>query len=495
MTSSAPSHLPDSLKEIWDIRAQKRDALKSLGFDPYRNVFGEQTGDVPAASIHRDAANLEAGEESTRRVTLRGRIQAIRNSGLFIDIEDVSGRIQCFFHKNNLSEREIAAVKLLDLGDIIGVTGIVRRTARGEITVNADSFAVLAKALLPLPDKRHGLQDQETRLRKRHLDLIASPEARRVLRLRALIVKTIRRILDDQGFIEAETPILSGKAGGAAANPFVTHHDALDEEMFLRIAPELHLKRLLIGGVADKIYELGRNFRNEGVSYRHNPEFTSLETYQAGGTAKDAMALTSAIFCGVADALGSGRELPFGDRTIFLSKNIPARRMDELVLRDTGIDFLMLTQREAVKAARSAGADVPDTASWGQALLAAFETTVEPYLIQPVHVTGFPVEVSPLARRLDSEPRLADRFETYMAGMELANGFSELNDPAEQALRFAGQSGPDAHPADDDFIEALAQGMPPAAGLGIGIDRLVMIFTNNHHIRDVIAFPALRGKD
>lgn len=495
MTSSAPSHLPDTLQEIWDIRARKRDELRRLGFDPYCNVFGEGAEAAQAAGVHRDAASLEAGETSALRVALRGRIQAIRNSGLFIDIEDVSGRIQCFFHKANLSEREMAAVKLLDLGDIIGVTGIVRRTPRGEVTVNADGFAVLAKALLPLPDKHHGLQDQETRLRKRHLDLIANAEARQALRLRALIIKTIRRILDDRGFMEAETPMLSNKAGGASANPFVTHHDALGQDMFLRIAPELHLKRLLVGGVADKLYELGRNFRNEGVSYRHNPEFTSLEVYQAGGTMEDAMALTSSIFCGVADAIGSGREIPFGDRTIFLSGNFPKRRMDELVLRDTGIDFLILTRREAVQAARRAGVDIPETASWGEALIAAFETAVEPHLVQPVHVTGFPAEVSPLARRMDSDARLTDRFETYMAGMELANGFSELNDPAEQALRFSGQSGPGAHSADDDFVEALAQGMPPAAGLGIGIDRLVMLFCNCQHIRDVIAFPALREKE
>lgn len=491
MSDTVPSHLPAFLQDAWRIRAGKRDELRALGFDPYENSSRLLLQQMMAADIRREFDALASGETSGKQRVAVGRIRAIRNSGLFVDIEDSSGRIQCFFQKTDCSERILAAVKLLDLGDIIAVAGDVRRTPRGEITINVSVLSVLAKALLPLPDKIHGLKDDETRRRKRHLDLLANEESRLILRRRSQIISIIRKSLDANGFLEVETPILTDKAGGAAAKPFTTHHEALDQDMVMRIAPELHLKRLLIGGLSDKLYEIGRNFRNEGVSTRHNPEFTSIEIYEANASDWEMKQLLPFLFVRIGTELGIDR-ISWGGHDFRISNSFLERSMLDLVADVTGARFHTLSDAEAVTEAARLGVELPEGTSWGHALTAVFEQKVESTLIQPIHVTGLPIDVSPLARRSKADPRLAERFETYICGMEIANGFSELTDPEEQIRRFRAQTGDEATEADDDFVEALAQGMAPAGGLGIGIDRLVMLFCGAESIRDVIAFPALR---
>jgi lysyl-tRNA synthetase class 2 len=393
-------------------------------------------------------------------------------------------------------------LRLLDLGDMIGVEGIVRRTPRGELTVNAATVTVLAKALLPLPEKFHGLADLETRYRQRYLDLIVNPESRETLRRRSLIIAGIRRLLLERGYLEVETPMLHTIAGGATAKPFVTHHNALDMDLYLRIAPELHLKRLIVGGLSDKVFEINRCFRNEGLSPRHNPEFTSLELYEAYADYTDMMALTETLIAGAAEAVCGATKVTYGDRTIDLTPPWPRRSMAALVQDKTGVDFLALDgAAPAIAAARKLGCDVAGTASWGHALEAAFAHAVEPGLVQPTHVIDFPRDISPLAKaHRGGDSRLVERFETYVNGWEVANAFSELTDPRDQLARFEAQmraraGGDDeAQMLDADFVAALEYGMPPTGGLGIGIDRLVMLLTNSPSIRDVIAFPTMRPK-
>jgi len=480
------------------VRLEKLAALQSLGIDPYPVSFART---AEAAALETRHAALPAGAETEERVRVAGRIRAIRNSGMFIDLHDASGKIQIFSHKDFLSPDQLALLRLLDIGDLIGVEGLVRRTPRGELTINAAAITVLAKALRPLPEKYHGLADIELRYRQRYLDLIMNPQSRETLRRRSRIVAAMRGFLLSRGYLEVETPMLHTIPGGAAAKPFITHHNALDMELYLRIAPELHLKRLVVGGLSDKVFEINRCFRNEGLSPRHNPEFTSLELYEAYADYTDMMALTEAIVAHVAEAAAGGMQIAYGGTSIDLAPPWPRRGMAELVLEHTGADFLALDNAESAReAAGRLGCALKGNENWGQALEAAFAARVEDKLIQPIHVTGFPRDISPLAKADRNDPRLVERFETYVYGWEIANAFSELNDPLDQRARFEAQmlaraaGDEEAQPLDEDYVTALEYGLPPCGGLGIGIDRLVMLLTDSPSIRDVIAFPTLRPR-
>jgi lysyl-tRNA synthetase class 2 len=479
-------------------RIEKLAALRQLGIDPYPYAFGRS---AEAKELEQRYAALPPDGVTEDRVAVAGRIRANRNSGMFIDLHDISGKIQIFSDKKFLSEEQLALVKLLDLGDLIGVEGIVRRTKRGELTINAARIVVLAKALLPLPEKYHGLADLETRYRQRYLDLIMNEESRETLRQRSRIIATMRHLLIERGFLEVETPMLHVIPGGATAKPFVTHHNALDMELYLRVAPELHLKRLLVGGLSDKLFEINRNFRNEGISPRHNPEFTSLELYQAYVDYHAMMAITESLIVEVARAVLGRTRIHYGQHEIELGGPWPRESMAALVKRATGADFMTINADEDARAAaRRLKVEVPDAAGWGRALETVFAARVEDKLVQPIHVTGFPREISPLAKADRNDPRLTERFETYINGWEVANAFSEINDPIDQQQRFEAQmrererGDEEAQPLDADYVAALEYGMPPAGGLGIGIDRLVMLLTDSPSIRDVIAFPTMRPK-
>jgi lysyl-tRNA synthetase class 2 len=480
------------------VRLQKLEALRELGVDPYPVGFARSD---EAAVLETRYATLPAGEETGDTARVAGRILAVRNSGMFIDLHDASGKIQIFSHKDHLSPQGSAMLKLLDIGDVIGVEGQVRRTPRGELTVNAASLTMLAKALRPLPEKYHGLADIELRYRQRYVDLIMNPQSRGTLRRRSLVVAEMRSWLLARGFLEVETPMLHTIPGGASAKPFVTHHNALDLDLYLRIAPELHLKRLIVGGLADGVFEINRCFRNEGLSPRHNPEFTSLEIYQAYVDYTAMMSLAETLLAHLAQAATGSPVISYGGATIDLTPPWPRRSMAELVEEATGIDFMKIEKPpEAIAMAKSAGAALTGQENWGQALEAVFAHRVEDSLIQPVHITGFPRDISPLAKADRADPRLVERFETYICGWEIANAFSELNDPIDQRRRFEAQmqaraSGDEeAQPLDEDYVTALEYGLPPCGGLGIGIDRLVMLLTDSASIRDVIAFPTMRPR-
>jgi lysyl-tRNA synthetase class 2 len=485
----------DPLREV---RIGKRDRLKALGIEPYPYSF-ERTHE--AVELERRYGGLPAGTETEDRVRVAGRIRAMRNSGMFIDLHDASGKIQLFCHGDLLGAEGIAVVRLLDIGDLIGVEGLVRRTPRGELTINATAITVLAKALRPLPEKYHGLADVELRYRQRYLDLIMNPQSRDTLRRRSQIVAAIRRFLTERGYLEVETPMMHTIPGGASAKPFVTHHNALELDLYLRIAPELHLKRLVVGGLADKMFEVNRNFRNEGISPRHNPEFTMLELYEAYVDYTAMMQLTEELITAIAETVAGSLRIEYAGTAIDLSPPWPRRSMAELVHAATGVDFLAIDNAATAReAAASMGAALAGGENWGQALEAAFAVSVEDTLIQPIHVTGFPRDISPLAKADRNDPRLVERFETYIYGWEIANAFSELNDPQDQRERFEAQmraraSGDEeAQPSDEDYVTALEYGLPPCGGLGIGIDRLVMLLTDSPSIRDVIAFPTLRPR-
>src|SRR5712691_7154212 len=425
------SDAEDSLRAV---RIGKLERLRAQGIDPYPYGF-VRTHET--AELERHYATLGAGAETGERVRVAGRVRAVRNSGMFIDLHDASGKIQIFCHRDNLPPEGLAAVGLLDIGDLIGVEGLVRRTSRGELTVNAVAMTVLAKTLRPLPEKYHGLADVELRYRQRYLDLIMNQESRETLRRRSRIIAEMRAYLLAQGYLEVETPMLHAIPGGAAARPFVTHHNALDLELYLSIAPELHLKRLVVGGLSDKVFEINRCFRNEGLSPRHNPEFTSLELYEAYTDYAGMMDLTEQIIGEVAKTAAGGLHLSYGGTAIDLTPPWPRRGMAELVLEATGTDFLAIADAAAGReAAQHLGCAIRGTESWGQALEAVFAARVEDRLIQPTHVTGFPRDISPLAKADRRDPRLVERFETYVYGWEIANAFSELNDPLDQRARF-----------------------------------------------------------
>jgi lysyl-tRNA synthetase class 2 len=498
MRSDGETEIQDQENPLRAVRAGKRDSLKAKGIDPYPYSF-ERTHE--ASELDRRYAGLAPGIETGDRVRVAGRIRAMRNSGMFIDLHDASGKVQIFSHRELLGPDELATVRLLDIGDLIGVEGLVRRTARGELTVNASAITVLAKALRPLPEKYHGLADIELRYRQRYLDLIMNPQSRETLLRRSRIVGRLRSHLVERGYLEVETPMLHTIPGGASAKPFVTHHNALDIDLYLRIAPELHLKRLVVGGLADKLFEINRCFRNEGLSPRHNPEFTSLELYEAYVDYTAMMKLTEELVSTVAETVLGTLRIEYGGTAIDLSPPWPRHSMAELVQSATGVDFLALESAEkARQAAADLGAVMSGAENWGQALEAAFAVRVEDTLIQPVHVTGFPRDISPLAKADRSDARLVERFETYIYGWEVANAFSELNDPQDQRARFEAQmraraaGDEEAQPLDEDYVTALEYGLPPCGGLGIGIDRLVMLLTDSPSIRDVIAFPTLRPR-
>jgi lysyl-tRNA synthetase, class II len=479
-------------------RRAKLQELRSQG-NAYPNDFrpSEAAGALQQEHASDDAAALEA---RARRAQVAGRVVARRDFGQasFVVLQDATGRIQAYLRKDQLPAEDFERAKALDVGDVVGVTGKLFRTRTGELTVGAERFFPVAKCLHPLPEKWHGLTDVEIRYRRRYLDLIVNPEVRELFRQKASMIAGIRRFLGERGFIEVETPILQAIAGGAAARPFVTHHQSLDMELQLRIAPELFLKRLLVGGF-DRVFELGRNFRNEGISTQHNPEFTMLEFYQAYATYEDLMGLTEELVGGLAREVRGATRLEYGEHTLELAP--PWRRLDLLGATAEAAGCRVEDLRSAASAARIAsqhGVALPPGGGAGAIATALFEHLVEPTLIQPTFVIGFPSEVSPLARPNDADPFLVDRFELYVAGRELANGFSELNDPDLQRERFQAQvesrrqGDVEAHPMDADYVTALEYGMPPAAGEGIGIERLAMILCGATSIRDVVLFPLLR---
>jgi lysyl-tRNA synthetase class 2 len=418
-----------------------------------------------------------------------------------MDLHDASGKIQVFSHKDVTPEAAREMLSMIDLGDIIGVTGTVRRTKRGELSINAKEITMLTKTLLPMPEKWHGVSDVEIRYRKRHLDILTNEDSKLRFLQRSRIISGIRRFMENDGFLEVETPMLHSVYGGATAEPFKTHHNTLKLDMYLRIAPELFLKRTLVSGLTDKVFEINRNFRNEGVSTRHNPEFTMMECYWAYADYEDIMDLVERLFAELAVAIHGKTEFMYGDTEI--SFKGPFRRvpMPDAVKEVTGIDFLAIkTNEEARDAVRAAGFEVDDDATWGECLAFIFEEKVEGTLIQPSHVTHFPKDISPFAKEVPGEPRLVERFETYCNAWEVGNAFSELNDPEEQRARMVEQldqahaRGEKEKQLDDEFLDVIDQGMPPAGGLGIGVDRLIMILTNAPSIRDVILFPARRSK-
>jgi len=486
------------LSELRDTRLEKAKALRELGREPYALRFEPSHR---TAQLQADHADLAKGEERQLEVAVAGRVMTRRVMGklAFFTLADASGPIQLFLEKASLGDAFAQLTSLVDAGDWIGVRGILRRTDRGELSVKVAEWQMLTKALQPLPDKWHGLADVEKRYRQRYLDLIVSPQSRQTFRRRALMVSAIRRWLDDRDFLEIETPVLQAEAGGAEARPFITHHNTLDLPLYLRIATELHLKRLVVGGF-ERVYELGRIFRNEGVSTRHNPEFTSVEVYQAYADYVDMMDLTEQLIASVTEQICGTTRITYQGTAVDLTPPWRRATMHELVQDATGLDFNQFTDRDAAAAAMAAaGLEVPEAAdSVGRLLNEAFEQRVEATLIQPTFVTDYPIEISPLARKHRSKPGLVERFELFIVGRETANAFSELIDPldqrqrleAQQARRAAGDD--EAHGVDEDFLQALEVGMPPTGGLGIGIDRLVMLLTDSASIRDVIAFPLLR---
>lgn len=462
-----------------------------------------------AATLQADYADVDHWTqdrlaEQAIEVALAGRMMTRRVMGkaAFADLMDGSGaRLQCYVRRDDLPEGAYAEFKSWDLGDIIGVRGHLMRTKTGELSVAVTSLMLLSKSLRPLPEKWHGLSDQETRYRQRYVDLIVNPEVRQVFELRSQVVSRIRRFFDQAGFIEVETPMMHPIPGGATARPFVTHHNALDMDLYLRVAPELYLKRLLVGGF-DKVYEINRSFRNEGISTRHNPEFTMLEFYWAFADYQALMDFTEALFADLLQALPQLGDGALSYQGTALDLASPFKRLtliDSVAAALGEQNAQALREPERLRAhCQQHGIAIDKAWGWGRLVTELFESLVEPKLIQPTFITGYPIEVSPLSRRNDQDPELADRFELFIAGREVANGFSELNDPEDQAARFKAQAA--AHAAGDqeamhfdhDYIRALEYGMPPAAGQGIGIDRLVMLLTDAASIRDVLLFPYLR---
>lgn len=476
------------------VRRQKLDKIRALGVEPYGQKFN---WDHHAADIRRDAEELEKNETHVR---IAGRIMIRRGQGktAFCVLRDQSGDIQVYFKRDELPEKEWALFKLVDIGDILGIEGTVFTTHTGELTVRVLHFTMLSKSLRPLPEKWHGLTDKEQRYRQRYLDLIMNPEVRETFVKRAAMMAAIRKWYTDHNFLEVETPVLQPLYGGANAKPFTTHFNALDMTMYLRIAPELYLKRLLVGGY-ERIFEITRNFRNEGMDTRHNPEFTAIETYQAYGDIEDVIDQTEQIVAACAMASYGSMKFTYEDTEIDVTPPWPRLTMAEAVKKYTGEDFdACKTIEEARAIADKLHVEYGEFDGFGKILSACFDAYVEEHLIQPVHITKHPIEVSPLSKLDPKDPRYTIRFESYIYGRELANGFSELNDPIDQRKRFELQveerkhGDDEAHPIDEDFLTALEYGMPPTGGLGIGLDRLFMLMTNSASIRDVLLFPAMK---
>jgi lysyl-tRNA synthetase class 2 len=479
-----------ALPEVLAARRRKLDALRAEGIEPFPHEFD---GVEPIAAVRAAHAELAAGEETDVRHRVAGRLAARRGQGkmAFLDLVDRSGRIQLQARVDVLGAEAMERLLRFDLGDLIGVDGTAFRSRRGELTLRVADYTLLAKSLRPPPEKHHGLQDVETRFRRRELDLMASEEARELFIMRAKVISAIRRFLDAEGFVEVETPILQPLYGGAAARPFTTHHNALDRTLYLRIASELYLKRLIVGGL-ERVYEIGKNFRNEGLSPKHNPEFTVLEFYEAYADYEDMAARCERLVDYVADQVGYQGPHDF-------SPPWHRETLAGAILDRTGIDILAARDRDALAAAmRSRGLAVPEDDTWPQLVDELLSKHVEPTLTRPTFLLDYPVELSPLAKRHRSQPGLVERFEAFVGGMEIANAFTELNDPDDQRRRFeeqralASAGDEEAQPYDEAFIQALEQGMPPTAGIGIGIDRLVMVLTGRRSIREVVLFPAMR---
>lgn len=478
-------------------REAKLKAIRDAGGNPYAYVFDR---DAKAGDLQAKYADLAPGTETEDKVTVAGRIMAIRNNGMFIDLADPSGKIQVFCHKDTMPESELAKLDNFDLGDVIGAKGTVRRTPRGELSVRASEVLMLTKSLQQLPEKYHGLTDIEQRYRQRYVDLIVNEDSRETLRKRSQIVNGIRTYLtNDWGGVEVETPMLHPILGGASAKPFTTHHNTLDSEFYLRISPELYLKRLIVGGFADCVFEVNRNFRNEGISPRHNPEFTMVELYKTFCDVNDMMDMTEGLIKYLAQTLFGKLEFEFNGNVIDFSKPWPRKPMCTLVQEATGVDFMTIEDAETARAeAKKLGVHVEPTAKWGDVVAAVFEEKCEDKLIQPTHVTDFPLDVSPLAKTHRNNPRLVERTESFVGTWEIANMYTELNDPGVQRDRFneqvkAREAGDEeAQMLDEDFVTALEYGLPPTGGWGLGVDRLVMMLTGAPNIRDVILFPTLK---
>lgn len=489
------------LSELLQIRRAKLDELRALGIDPFGKKY-ERTDEAGNILKQYNDLTKEEIEEKNVEVSIAGRIMAKRGMGKasFAHIQDLSGRIQIYVRKDTVSEAQYDAFTLLDLGDIIGVKGTVFKTKTGETSIKVTELEVLSKSLYPLPDKFQGLKDVELRYRQRYVDLIMSSEVQQTFISRSKIIQSMRRYLDSLGFLEVETPTLHSIAGGAAARPFITHHNALDMELYMRIAIELHLKRLIVGGL-EKVYEIGRVYRNEGISTRHNPEFTMIELYEAYADYKDIMALTENMVAHIAQEVLGTTKIDYQGHEVDLTPSWRRVSMVDAVKEVKGVDFgVEMTNEEAHRLAKEHNVPVEKHMTFGHILNAFFEEFVEETLIQPTFVYGHPVEISPLAKKNEEDPRFTDRFELFIVGREHANAFSELNDPIDQRQRFEAQllekehGNDEAHEMDDDFIRALEYGMPPTGGLGIGVDRLVMLLTNAPSIRDVLLFPHMRHR-
>ncbi len=495
--------MTEEMNDQMQVRRQKLQELRDLGIDPFGEKF-DRTGDAKTLKAQWDQYSKEelVEKESESHTVIAGRIMTKRGKGKagFAHIQDLTGQIQIYVRKDQVGDEQFDLWKSADLGDIVGIEGVMFKTNTGEVSVKAKSFKLLSKALRPLPDKHHGLQDIEQRYRQRYLDLITNGESTKTFINRSRILQEMRNYLNDKGFLEVETPMMHQIAGGAAARPFVTHHNALDATLYMRIAIELHLKRLIVGGL-EKVYEIGRVFRNEGVSTRHNPEFTMIELYEAYADYKDIMALTEELVAHVARKVLGTTTVQYGDHTIELEPKWRRLHMVDAVKEATGVDFYAVkSDEEAHQLAQEHGIEVDKNMKYGHILNEFFEQKVEETLIQPTFIYGHPIEISPLAKKNPEDSRFTDRFELFIVGREHANAFTELNDPIDQRERFEAQlvekeqGNDEAHEMDEDFIEALEYGMPPTGGLGIGIDRLVMLLTNSPSIRDVLLFPYMRQK-
>lgn len=485
------------LNEIIKIRREKLKELQDAGKNPYAITTYDR--DILNGKVREKFDELEGKE-----VSIAGRLMSRRNMGKasFIDVHDATGRMQVYVRINDVGEEDYADFKKWDIGDIIGVKGFVFKTRRGEISIHANKIKLLSKSLLPLPEKWHGLKDTEMRYRQRYLDLIMNPEVKQTFVNRSKIIKCIREFLDEKGYIEVETPVLNTIQGGATARPFITHHNALNMDLYLRIATELYLKRLIVGGM-EKVYEIGRIFRNEGIDVKHNPEFTSIELYEAFTDYNGMMRITEEMVSTVAQKVLGTMKVTYDGEEIDLTPPWRRLTMIDAVKEYCGIDFGAIRgdAKAACEAARSAGIDISDGKSWGEALYAVFDEKIEENLVQPTFILDYPVEVSPLTKRKPDMPELTERFEFFITRRELGNAYSELNDPIDQRTRFMEEvkqrdaGNLEAGMMDEDFLTAMEYGMPPTGGLGIGIDRLVMLLTDSASIRDVLLFPTMKLKE
>ncbi len=485
----------EDLNELMQIRHEKIDELKSKGIDPFGQKFER------AQYADEILNNFEQFQDKS--VALAGRVMSKREHGKasFAHVQDISGRIQFYIRQDDVGEDMYSIFNILDIGDLVGIEGSVFKTRRGEVTINVSNLKMLSKSLQPLPEKWHGLKDVDLRYRKRYIDLIVNPEVRQVFVKRSKIIKAMRQFLDTKGFLEVETPTMHTIAGGATARPFTTHHNALDIDLYMRIALELHLKRLLVGGM-EQVYEIGRVFRNEGISTKHNPEFTMLELYQAYSDYHDMMGLTEQMISYVAQETLGTQTITYQGEEINLAPPWNRITMVDAIKEYAEIDFDIVTKQEEVDALiDKLDLQVDKGTARGKVINEVFEVYVEPHLMQPTFIMDYPIEVSPLAKKKKDDPNFTYRFEAFIYCRELANAFSELNDPIDQKERFLGQvadreaGDSEAHMMDEDYVNALEIGMPPAGGLGVGIDRLVMLLTDAPSIRDVILFPTMRPKD